>query len=133
MFINMATKKLLLIDDNEDTQTLIKFVFQTNTDWKITVASDGVEGITKAELERPDVILLDFIMPGLDGFTACEILKSNLFTCSIPIVFITAMVHPKTITRLENTLAEGIITKPFDVLNLHLQIAKFCKWEFALH
>ena len=129
----MATKQLLLIDDHKDTQTLIKFVLQTNTDWKIIVASDGVEGITKAELERPDVILLDFMMPDLDGLAVYEILKSNLFTGSIPIIFTTAMVHPKAIARLENTQAKGIITKPFDFLNLHLQIAKICQWEFALH
>lgn len=124
----MTTKQLLVIEDNEDHQTLIKTVLKLNTDWKIVVVSDGVEGIAKAELERPDVILLDFIMLGLDGFTVCEILKSNLFTSSIPIIFMTAMVYPQTITRLENTLAEGIITKPFDIDNLHLQIAEICQW-----
>jgi CheY-like chemotaxis protein len=129
----MATRQLLVIDDNEDSQVLVEFVLKMNTDWKIIVASDGVAGITIAESERPDVILLDFIMPNLDGCTVCEILKSNLFTSSIPIIFMTAMVHPKTITRLEGSLAEGIITKPFDVVNLHLQIAKICQWEFALH
>lgn len=123
----MSTKQLLVIDDNEDNQTLIKFVLEMNTDWKIIVASNGLEVITKAELARPDVILLDYIMADLDGFTVCEILKSNLLTRSIPIIFITAMVHPKTINRLEDTLAKGIITKPFDVVNLHLQIAKICQ------
>ena len=129
----MATRQLLVIDDNNDSQVLVEFVLKMNTDWKIIIASDGVEGITIAESERPDVILLDYIMPDLDGFTVCEILKSNLFTGTIPIIFITAMVHPKSITRLEDSLAEGIITKPFDVVKLHLQIAKICQWEFALH
>lgn len=126
----MASKQLLLIDDNEDNRVLIEFALELNTDWKILIASDGIEGITKAESERPDVILLDYIMPDLDGLTVCEILKSNLFTCSIPIVFITAMVHPEIMTRLETTLAEGIITKPFDPMNLHSQIDKICQGEF---
>ena len=131
MLITMAFKQLLLIDDNEDNQLLVKFTLEMNTDWKILIASDGIEGITKAESERPDVILLDYIMPDLDGLAVYEVLKSNLFTCSIPIIFMTAMVQSKILNRLENTMAEGIITKPFDSLNLHSQIVKFCQWEFA--
>ena len=131
MLIVMASKQLLLIDDNEDNQLLVKFALETYTDWNIIIASDGIEGITKAESERPDVILLDYIMPDLDGLAVYEILKSNLFTCSIPIIFMTAMVQSKILNRLENTMAEGIITKPFDSLNLHSQIVKFCQWEFA--
>jgi CheY-like chemotaxis protein len=129
----MASKQLLLIDDNEDNQVLVKFALETHTDWNIIIASNGIEGITKAELKRPDVILLDYIMPDLDGITVCEILKSNLFTCSIPIIFMTAMVHSEILNRLKNTMVEGIITKPFDPINLHSQIVKFCQWEFALH
>ena len=129
----MATKKLLLIDDNKDNQILVKYALEINTDWKILIASDGVKGITKAELERPDAIILDFIMPSLDGITVCEVLKSNLFTCSIPIIFMTAMVQSQVLTRLETTLAEGIITKPFDPMNLHSQIINICQWEFTQH
>lgn len=126
----MATKRLLLIDDNKDTRVLIKLAFEeVNTGWKVLLASDGIEGITKAELEKPDVILLDVVMPQLDGLTVCEILKSNLFTASIPIIFMTAMVNAKMIAQLKNTLAVGVITKPFDLFNLDSQIANMCKWE----
>ena len=121
----MATKQLLLIDDDEDTRTLVELALKMkNPEWEVVTASDGIEGITKAETERPDVILLDFIMSGLDGLTVCEVLKSNLFTCSIPVIFITAMAHSKVFSQLENSLAEGIITKPFDVVNLDSQITK---------
>lgn len=125
----MATKRVLLIDNDEDTRILIKFALENQTSWEVLTAADGIEGITKAETERPDVILLDFVMPSLDGLTVCDLLKSNLFTCSIPVIFITAMVHPKTISLLENTLAQGIITKPFDVINLDSRIEKICQWE----
>ena len=125
----MATRKLLLIEDNLDNQTLVKFALEAEKDWEVLTAFDGIDGITKAESERPDVILLDLFMPGLNGLEVCEILKDNLFTCSIPIVFITAMAQPKILARLEATLAEGVITKPVDILNLDSQIAKFCDWE----
>lgn len=125
----MAAKHLLLIDDNEDNRMLVKFALEANTDWKVLTATDGIEGITKAEIERPDVILLDFIMPDLDGLTVCEILKSNFFTSSIPIVFMTAMVQNKALTQLENSPAAGVITKPFDIIHLDSQIAKICQWR----
>lgn len=129
----MATKQLLLIDDNEDNRMLVKFALEMYTGWQISTANDGIEGITKAEAERPDVILLDLLMPGLDGLTVYEILKSNLFTCTIPIIFMTALTQDKILAHLETTLAEGTITKPFDAINLDMQIAKLCEWELVDH
>lgn len=128
----MSTRRLLFIDDNQDTKMLIKLAFEKiHTNWEVLLASDGIEGITKAESERPDAILLDVVMPKLDGFKVYEVLKSNLFTASIPVIFTTAMVSNKMIARLENTSAEGIITKPFDILNLDSQIAELCQWELG--
>ena len=68
-------------------------------------------------------------MPDMDGLTVCEVLKSNLFTYTIPVIFITAMVAPTVLAQLEATLAVGTIIKPFDVTNLDSEIAKMCQWE----
>ena len=125
----MGVKQLLLIDDNKDNQTLIKTAIETTSNWKVSVAEDGVEGVTIAELERPDAILLDFVMPGLDGFTVYNILKSNLFTSTIPIIFITGVALERVLERLETTSAAGIIIKPFDSINLRSQIAQMCQWK----
>ena len=125
----MAARHLLFIDDNEDSRILVKFALESGTDWKVLMASDGVEGIAKAETERPDVILLDFMMPDLDGVAVLDVLKSNLFTCSIPVIFITAMVQTDLLSRLDNTPAVGVITKPFDIINLDSQIAEICQWN----
>ena len=125
----MAARRLLLIEDNGDNRMLIKLALESKTDWKVITATNGIEGISQAETERPDVILLDLVMSDLDGLTICEILKSNLFTCTIPVIFVTAMVEAKVLARLEATLSAGIITKPFNVTNLDLEIAKICQWE----
>ena len=71
-------------------------------------------------------------MPGLDGLAVLDVLKSNLFTCSIPVIFLTAMVQNRVISRLDNTLASGIIAKPFDIISLDSQIAEICQWELIL-
>ena len=123
------SKRLLLVDDDEDNRILVEFALEYKTNWETSTASNGMEGIIKAETENPDVILLDLVMPDSDGLSVCKIIKSNLFTCTIPIIFITAMVQTQVISQLENTLAVGIITKPFDVVNLDCQIAKMCGWE----
>ena len=125
----MGVKQLLLIDDNKDNQTLVKTAIEATSNWKVSVAEDGVEGVTIAEFERPDAILLDFVMPGLDGFTVYNILKSNLFTRAIPIIFITGVALERVLERLETTSAAGIIIKPFDSINLRSQIAQMCQWK----
>lgn len=66
-------------------------------------------------------------MPDLDGLTICKILKSNLFTYKIPVIFVTAMVESNVLARLEVTQAAGIITKPYDITSLDLQIATICQ------
>lgn len=125
----MATKRLLVIDDERETLTLIEFALHLKTNWQIITASSGIEGISKAEQEQPDVILLDVLMPDLDGMSVCDLLKSNIFTCAIPVIFMTAMTHPELLSSLETSWALGVITKPFDVIGLDEQIAKVCEWH----
>ena len=125
----MTTRNLLVIEDDADNRTLIKFALEHIAGWKVLTAVDGIEGITMAETQRPDVILLDFMMPSLDGLDVLDILKSNLFTCSIPVIFITAMVQTKLLSQLDNSLAVGIITKPFKIIDLDFQIAEIFRWD----
>ena len=131
MNIDMAIKKLLVIDDNPDNLVLIQFALETFANWEVLTAKNGLDGITEAETERPDAILIDFLLPDMNGLEVCEILKSNLFTCAIPIVFITAMAQKKTLAKLSASSAEGIIVKPFDIDKFDSQIAKFCNWNLV--
>lgn len=125
----MMKKKLLLIEDSEDNRILMKFALEIDTDWNVIAISDGVECIDIAESEQPDAILLDFIMPKMDGLTVCQLLQDKPSTRTIPIIFITAMVDYKSYALLENTHAAGVITKPLDVNTLAPQIEKICQWE----
>jgi CheY-like chemotaxis protein len=118
--------KVLLIDDNEDNRLLTKMALEKSTNWEILTASNGIEGITKAEFERPDVILLDFIMPDIDGVLVYEILRDNLCTSTTPIIFVTAMVNTEALSQLKDTGANGIITKPLNILTLAKNISSMC-------
>jgi len=86
----MPTNKILVIDDEEDFSNTIKMMLELAGDYEIVSACDGKEGIKKAHLVRPDLILLDIKMPEMDGLEALKILKGNPETMSIPVVMLTA-------------------------------------------
>ena len=125
-------KRLLLIEDNEDNRDLMKFALEVSTNWEIIAISNGSEGIDIAKLQQPDAILLDYIMPKMDGLTVCKILHDNPSTRTIPIIFVTAMVDSKFYSLLENTHAAGVIEKPLNIDTLVPQIQKICQWKKLL-
>lgn len=122
----MFPQSLLLIDDNDDCITLVKFVLRQDTNWQILIATDAKEGIAKAKLEHPDVILLDIVMPEFDGLDIYKILKSDFRTANIPIIFTTAMTPIVPILESEITEKVDVIIKPFDVTELAQQITRIC-------
>ena len=118
----MSNFTVLIIDDNDDTNKLVKLVLQQDTDWQIEIASRGRDGITQARSRPPEIILLDIAMPEMDGIEVYRALKSSSNTRSIPIIFLTAM------PMLEQTLIRkigknvAIITKPLNILTLSERI-----------
>ena len=124
----MSAKRILFIDDEEDIQTLARFCIELEADWQLITASSGIEGITIAETEQPDAILLDVMMPELDGLQTLEKLKLNPKTQNIPTIFITAKAQASDRRRFYAAGAKGVINKPFDSLTLASQIAGFLSW-----
>ncbi len=124
----MRNKRILFIDDEEDIKTIAGFCFELETNWTLLSASSGKEGIAIAETEQPDAILLDVMMPDLDGMQTLEKLQNNPKTKHIPTIFITAKVQASDRKRFYAAGAKGVITKPFDSLNLTSQIAGFLEW-----
>ena len=83
-------KKILVVDDDADLIELIRFNLK-RAGFSIGTASNGLEALKKARSIRPDLIVLDLMMPELDGFAVCEILRREKATCSIPIIILTAL------------------------------------------
>jgi two-component system alkaline phosphatase synthesis response regulator PhoP len=123
-----APKKVLVIDDEEDIREVIQMSLEGLTSWKVITAANGVEGISKAESEKPDAILLDVMMPGIDGPETLSRLKSKTSTKNIPIVLLTAKVMPSDVKELGHLEVATIVSKPFDPMTLHDLISRGLGW-----
>jgi CheY-like chemotaxis protein len=114
--------RLLLVEDDEDTVVFTKLILDKK--FTVIVARDGFEGLKKAFLERPDAILLDVWMRGIDGFSVCKILKENQQTADIPVAMFTAAAQKHEMERGYKSGADDYITKPFTPSELMSRVEK---------
>jgi diguanylate cyclase (GGDEF)-like protein len=105
--------KILIVDDNANNLKVLSGTLD-NHNWDILVAVDGESAIEQAAYIRPDLIFLDVMMPIMDGFSACKILKSTPETCEIPIIFMTSLSDTLDKVKGFELGAVDYITKPFD-------------------
>lgn len=125
--------KILVIDDNPDNLITIRALIQEAFDKAIVLtAQTGKKGIAEAEAHDPDVILLDIVMPEIDGFETCRLLKANPLTSNIPVVFLTALKGDReNRIRAIEAGAEGFLSKPVDETELFAQIRAMAKIKAA--
>lgn len=124
----MTPKQILMIDDETDIQTVARIGLTIVGGWQVLTASSGAEGISQAKDHRPDAILLDVMMPDMDGFATLSALKADADTQSIPIIFLTAKAKAADRKKMYAIGAQGVINKPFDPTTLTSQIAGFLGW-----
>ena len=125
----MSEKCILLIDDEETIQEVVQIGIEIETDWKVYIASSGLEGITTAQTEQPDAILLDVMMPDMDGISTLAKLKSNPETKLIPVILLTAKTQIADKNEFQNLGVIDVITKPFNSVTLASKIAKILHWD----
>ena len=125
----MIEKCILLIDDEETIQEVVQIGIEIETDWKVSIASSGLEGITTAQSEQPDAILLDVMMPDMDGISTLARLKANPETKSIPVILLTAKTQIADKNEFHNLGVIDVITKPFNSVTLASKIAKILHWD----
>ena len=125
----MAGRRILVIDDEDDIRTVARVALERVGGPTVLAASSGVEGIDLARREQPDAIVLDMMMPGMDGPTTFRALADDDATSSIPVVFLTAKAQAADRQVLSELGAAGILAKPFDPLTLHLDLAAALGWE----
>ena len=108
---------VILAEDEPDIQLVARLALK-RAGFDVRVVSNGGEAITAAEDRLPDVILLDWMMPIMDGPTACAKLKANPSTARVPVIFLTARSQEGEIAQGLALGAAGYVTKPFDALTL---------------
>jgi len=109
----MDKGKILVIDDEEDILEFLDTLFTTKG-FSVVTAANGEMGLNRAIEERPGVILLDIMMPEMDGHEVCRRLKSNAETSHIPVIMLTAMNRVRDIAQSMDEGADGFMAKPFD-------------------
>jgi CheY-like chemotaxis protein len=125
----MNQKRILLIDDEETIQEVVQMGIEIEAGWQVAIASSGLQGIDLAQDQQPDAILLDVMMPDMDGISTLSNLKANTKTCSIPVIFLTAKTQATEKDQLQSLGVVDVITKPFNSMTLASQIAKILQWD----
>lgn len=113
---------ILLVEDDPDIAKMVQLSLRYQGGNRVSVATNGRDGLAVAERERPDVILLDVSMPEMDGYEVCRRLKADPVTASIPVVFLSARAQQMEIERGRSMGAAGYLVKPFDPMTLPHQL-----------
>jgi two-component system alkaline phosphatase synthesis response regulator PhoP len=121
-------KKILLVDDEPDLIEPMKLILKTSG-YEIITAQNGAEGIEKARRERPDLILLDLNMPGMDGYEACRKLKLDKLYKDIPVILLTAQFQPNDIRFGTEMGADAYVAKMSEPKVLIAKIEELLKGE----
>jgi CheY-like chemotaxis protein len=125
----MLPKHLLLIDDEDDIREVASLTLEAVGGYSVSTASSGRAGIAAALAQQPDAILLDVMMPDLDGPSTFRELRSHEATRRIPVIFLTAKVQSADRRRLSELGAKGIIAKPFDPMALAGEVGSILQEE----
>jgi CheY-like chemotaxis protein len=117
------SRRLLLVDDDDGVRFVARSALERVGGWTVTAVSSGDEAIAEAVASPPDAILLDVMMPGLDGPTTLAQLRHNPVTADIPVIFLTAKARSSQHDTLLELGAKGVLVKPFDPMQLSNQVA----------
>jgi CheY-like chemotaxis protein len=123
----MTPKRILLVDDEASILSVARIGLK-RAGWSVLTAASGKEGIAKAVAEQPDAIVLDVMMPEMDGLETLKQLQDNPQVQHIPVIFLTAKVQQSDRRRFYASGIKGFITKPFDPTTLASQISGFLNW-----
>lgn len=118
----MVEKKILIIDDDESFCSIVRLNLELKGDFKVEVVSDSKQCVAMAKKMKPDLILLDILMPGINGFEVLKKLKDDSDTSSIPVMMLTALSDEESKIKAQKLYDEEYIVKPVEALELRAKI-----------
>jgi len=122
-------RRILIIDDEDDIRQVAALSLETVAGWEVVTASSGTQGIRRAQDGKPDAILLDVMMPGMDGPTTFQELRKIPEIAGIPVILLTAKVQGADQKRFANLGVSAVLFKPFDPLTLAQQMSDALGWK----
>ena len=126
------TKHILIIDDELDIQAVAQLALQAVAGWDVSTASSGSEGVAIALRTPPDAILLDVMMPDMDGIMTLQALQAHPGTQRIPVILMTAKTQLADRERFAKLGISGLISKPFKAMQLADQISTTLAWSVVV-
>lgn len=122
-------RRILIIDDEDDIREVASLSLEATAGWQVMTASSGAQGIEIAKVHQPDAILMDVMMPGVDGPTTFRQMQQTPEISHIPVLLLTAKVQGVDKRRFADLGVAAVLFKPFDPLTLAEQIAGALKWN----
>ncbi len=125
----MASKRILVIDDEADIREVAQLSLEISNGWEVLTAASGQEGLALAIDCQPDAILLDVMMPDMDGPTTWKNLQANPATQQIPVILLTAKVQATEQRNYAKLGVNAVFTKPFDPVKLADLMVEALHWD----
>ena len=122
------SKTVLIVDDEDDARAIATLALKMKTDWTLLQASSGQQALDLAATQQPDLILLDMMMPDMDGRATLKRIKDNPQTQQLPVILVTAKVQPLTQSGIDPEQVVAVFAKPFRPLTLADQIRAALSW-----
>ena len=122
-------QRILYVEDEADIRSVAQLALETIGGYTVMACSSGEEALRNADSFKPDMILLDVMMPGMDGPSTLKALRQHAMLTEIPVAFMTAKVQPQEVQFFKSLGAYDVIAKPFDPMNLATQVSNI--WEMA--
>jgi CheY-like chemotaxis protein len=119
---------VLVVDDDDDIRELTRVALELVADWGVLTAAGGAEALELAARHRPDAVLLDLMMPGMDGLTTFRHLRADPATGDIPVILVTAKARVGERQAWDELEIAGVISKPFDPIALAADVSALLGW-----
>ncbi|MER6936540.1 response regulator [Nocardioides sp. NPDC127514] len=123
------SRRVLVVDDDDAIREVAQASLELVGGWEVEVASTGLQALDRCASDPPDAVLLDVMMPRMDGPTTFARLQADTRTRHVPVVLLTAKVQPSERRRWEALGVAGVLSKPFDPLTLSDQVAELLGWD----
>ncbi|HEX2526666.1 MAG TPA: response regulator [Geminicoccus sp.] len=118
----VVLNRVMYVDDEEDLRSIVEMSLQMVGGMEVHLCTSGQEALARLPEIRPDLVLLDVMMPNMDGLQTLEAIRATPDFANLPVVFMTAKIRPTEVARLRDLGAADVIAKPFDVMQLPDQV-----------